>query len=40
MSEDEAGMLVVGLRVSKYVGVLMRFKWYTLGVGVCVLGWR
>ena len=25
--------------MSKYVGVLMRFKWYTLGVGMGVLGW-
>ena len=25
--------------VSTYVGVLMRFKWRSLGVGVGVLGW-
>ena len=27
-------MLVLGLCVSKYVGVLMRFEWWSLGVGV------
>ena len=29
-----------GVGVSKYVGVLMRSEWKSLGVGVSVSGWR
>ena len=29
----EGGMLMVGVCVSMYVGVLMRFKWQSLGMG-------
>ena len=37
----EGGILVVGVCVRKYVGVIMRFEWYSLGVRVgCVgVGW-